>query len=401
MLGALAIAAGAFTLVPPNALGPTWLLVMLALVAFGWMLLRPPGVDRDNTIPAIAVVLASLGLFTIARISPDLAHKQEIWLAISLVLAVIAGPAFDRYRVLAPYKYIWILGTIALFVMLAIFGQEVNGAKLWIRFGTVQFEPVEVIKLLVVLFMASYLAETADVIARTRPWSLRANAKYLGPLFIGWGASMAILVFERDLGMAALLLCTFAAMLYVATRRVDLIVGCFAVFGIFAYWAATHYRYIHTRIDVWQHPFADPLGAGYQPLQALFSLGAGGLFGTGYRLGHPGFIPEVATDYSYAAWSEELGALGGIVVCIAFLVIVSRALTIAMRQPDLYTKLLATGLASTLGFQVLIIIGGVLRLFPLTGITLPFFSYGGSSLLTNFLLIALVWSISSERRAAA
>ena len=136
-------------------------------------------------------------------------------------------------------------------------------------------------------------------------------------------------------------------------------------------------------------------------MQALFSLGAGGFFGTGYRLGHPGFIPEVATDYSYAAWSEELGALGAIVVCIAFLVIVSRALTIAMRQPDLYTKLLATGLASTLGFQVLIIIGGVLRLFPLTGITLPFFSYGGSSLLTNFLLIALVWSISSERRSAA
>ncbi len=401
MLGALGIAAGAFTLVPPNALGPTWLLVLLALVAFGWMLLRPRGVDRDDTIPAIAVVLASLGLFTIARISVDLAHKQEIWLAVSLVLAVIAGPAFDRYRVLAPYKYIWILGTIALFVMLAIFGQEVNGAKLWIRFGSVQFEPVEVIKLLVVLFMASYLAETADVIARTRPWSLRANAKYLGPLFIGWGASMAILVFERDLGMAALLLCTFAAMLYVATRRIDLIVGCFAVFGVVAFWAATHYRYIHTRIDVWQHPFADPLGAGYQPLQALFSLGAGGLFGTGYRLGHPGFIPEVATDYSYAAWSEELGAIGAIVVCIAFLVIVSRTLTIAMRQPDLYTKLLATGLASTLGFQVLIIVGGVLRLFPLTGITLPFFSYGGSSLLTNFLLIALVWSISSERRSAA
>ena len=401
MLGALGIAAGAFTLVPPNALGPTWLLVLLALVAFGWMLLRPRGVDRDDTIPAIAVVLASLGLFTIARISVDLAHKQEIWLAVSLVLAVIAGPAFDRYRVLAPYKYIWILGTIALFVMLAIFGQEVNGAKLWIRFGSVQFEPVEVIKLLVVLFMASYLAETSDVIARTRPWSLRANAKYLGPLFIGWGASMAILVFERDLGMAALLLCTFAAMLYVATRRIDLIVGCFAVFGVVAFWAATHYRYIHTRIDVWQHPFADPLGAGYQPLQALFSLGAGGLFGTGYRLGHPGFIPEVATDYSYAAWSEELGAIGAIVVCIAFLVIVSRTLTIAMRQPDLYTKLLATGLASTLGFQVLIIVGGVLRLFPLTGITLPFFSYGGSSLLTNFLLIALVWSISSERRSAA
>ena len=208
---------------------------------------------------------------------------------------------------------------------------------------------------------------------------------------------MAILVFEHDLGMATLLLATFAAMLYVATRRIDLIVGGFAVFGLSAYLAATHYAYVRTRIDVWQHPFADPFGAGYQTVQSLFSLAAGGIFGLGYRLGRPDYIPSVATDYIYAAWSEEWGALGAIALCCAFLAIVVRALRVARRQPDLYAKLLATGLAASLGFQVVIIIGGVLRLFPLTGITLPFFSYGGSSLVTNYLLIALVWSISSER----
>jgi cell division protein FtsW len=319
-------------------------------------------------------------------------------LAFSLVLAVALGPAFNRFRVLAAYKYIWIIAAVVLFTVLALFGQEVNGARLWIRFGPVQFEPVEVIKLLVVLFMASYLAETADVIARTRPWSLRANAKYLGPLFIGWGASMAILVFEHDLGMATLLLATFAAMLYVATRRVDLIVGGLAVFGVWAYLAATRYSYVRTRIAVWEHPFADPYGAGYQTVQSLFSLASGGLFGSGYRLGQPDYIPSVATDYIYAAWSEEWGAVGAIVLCVAFLAIVRRALRIAQRQPDLYAKLLATGLAATLGFQVFIIIGGVLGVFPLTGITLPFFSYGGSSLVTNYLLVALVWAISSERR---
>ena len=401
MLLALAFAAACFRLAPRGSLGPTWLLIALAVVATVWVMLEPGDTDRDDTLPALAVVLSALGLLEVARVSPELAQRQAIWLGFSLVLAVALGPAFNRFRVLAAYKYIWILFAVTLFAALALFGQEVNGARLWIRLGIVQFEPVEVIKLLVVLFMASYLAETADIIARTRPWSLRANAKYLGPLFIGWGASMAILVFEHDLGMATLLLATFAAMLYVATRRIDLIVGGFAVFGVSAYLAAMRYSYVRTRIAVWQHPFADPFGAGYQTVQSLFSLASGGLFGTGYHLGRPDFIPGVATDYIYAAWSEEWGAIGAIVLCLTFLAIVRRALRVAERQPDLYAKLLATGLAVTLGFQVFIIIGGVLGVFPLTGITLPFISYGGSSLVTNYILIALVWAISSERRTVA
>jgi len=200
--------------------------------------------------------------------------------------------------------------------------------------------------------------------------------------------------------MATLLLATFAAMLYVATRRVDLIVGCTAIFGVAVWWAATHYHYVQARIAVWRHPFADPYGAGYQAAQSLYALAAGGVFGTGYGAGHPGYIPGVATDYVYAAFTEEWGALGAIVLCGAFLALILRMLTVAQRQPDLYAKLLATGLAVTLGFQVAIIVGGVLQLFPLTGITLPFVSYGGSSLVTNFLLIALVWAISGERRSA-
>ena len=277
--------------------------------------LRPANVSRDDTLLAIAVLLSSIGLAVVARLSPQLAQKQIVWLAFSLILAVAAGPAFDRFRVLAAYKYIWILGAIALFVALALFGEEVNGARLWIHFGPVRFEPVEVIKLLVVLFMASYLAETADVIARTRPWSLRSNAKYLGPLFVGWGISMMILTLEHDLGMAALLLATFVAMLYVATRRIDLVVGATAVFGLGAFWAATHYRYVETRIAVWKDPFHDPLGAGYQAVQSLFALANGGLFGTGFGLGRPDFIPEVPTDYVYAAFGEEWGAIGSSRCC--------------------------------------------------------------------------------------
>jgi cell division protein FtsW (lipid II flippase) len=199
--------------------------------------------------------------------------------------------------------------------------------------------------------------------------------------------------------MATLLLATFAAMLYVATRRIDLIVGCTAIFAGAAWWASKHYHYVQARIAVWHDPFADPYGAGYQAMQSLFSLGAGGLLGTGYGAGHPDLIPDVATDYVYAAFTEEWGALGAIVLCAVFLALIARMLTVAQRQPDLYAKLLATGLAATLGFQVIIIVGGVLRLFPLTGITLPFVSYGGSSLVTNFLLVGLVWAISGERRS--
>jgi cell division protein FtsW (lipid II flippase) len=397
---ALALTIGGFALrLPPaGSIGPPWALVALALGALAWVALAPVGERRDDVLPALAVLLAALGLTTIARLSSELAHRQEIWLGISLGLAILAGPLFANFRRFAAFKYIWVLGSVVLFALVAVFGQEVNGAKLWIRIGPIQYEPVEIIKLLIVLFMAAYLAETADVLAAAKPWSLRANAKYLGPLILGWGASMAILVFERDIGMASLLLATFASMLYVATRRVDLIAGGAAIFAVAVWWASRHYPYVVARFQAWRDPFADPLGHGYQALQALFSLAAGGLFGTGYGLGHPGFIPAVGTDYVFAAWSEEFGALGGAMLVALFFVLVVRALQTAQAQPDIYAKLLATGLAATLGFQTFIIVGGVLALFPLTGITLPFVSYGGSSLVANFLLVALVWAISSERR---
>jgi len=401
LLAAFAIAAILLSMAPAHNLGSTWGLLLLAALALAWVILQPPGTLRDDFLPAGAILISAAGLTMIARLSSELARKQELWLFISLVLVVALGPAFVRFRRLAAFKYLWVIGSIVLFALLAVFGQEVNGARLWIRIGSVQYEPIELIKLFIVFFLAAYLAETADVIANARPWSIRANLKYLGPLFIGWGASMAILVLQHDLGMAVLLLATFIAVLYVATRRIDLIVGSLATFAIVAAWAARHFAYVQTRIAVWQNPFGDPLGAGFQSSQGYYSLAAGGLIGTGYRLGHPGFIPNVATDYIYAAWSEEFGVAGAIVLLLLYLAIVWRALAIARAQPDLYTRLLAVGLAAILGFQVIIIVGGVIGLFPLTGITLPFMSYGGSSLVANFLLIALVWAISTRNISTA
>lgn len=381
---------------PPGSIGPPWLLATLAVLALAWVTLQPTVTLRDDLLPALAVLLAGLGLLFVARLAPDLAQKQQWWLLVSLVLVIAFGPAFTRFRRFASYKYLWVVGSLVLFILLLLFGQEVNGARLWIKLGPVQYEPIELIKLFIVFFLAAYLGETADVIARARPWSVRANLRYLGPLFIGWGASMAILVLQRDLGMATLLLATFAALLYVATRRVDIVIGGIAVFALAALWAMHHYPYVETRIAVWRNPFSDPLGAGYQSSQAYYALAAGGLFGTGLGLGHPNFIPDVATDYVFAAFSEEFGLIGAAVVIALFAVLVRRMFATATDQPDLYAKLLGTGMAATLGFQVFIIIGGVIGLFPLTGITLPFISYGGSSLVANFLLVALMWSMSSR-----
>jgi len=393
---ALAVAALALSFAPPKTVGPTWLLVALGALALVWVLAAPLSMQRDDALPAFAIVLSALGLLLVARLSPQLAHKQQYWLLISLGLAIAFGPAFTLFRRMAAYKYVWVLLSFVLFVLLLIFGQEVNGARLWIKLGPVQYEPVELIKLFIVFFLAAYLAETADVIARARPWSLRANLKYLGPLFLGWGASMAILILQRDIGMAGLLLATFALLLYAATRRWDLLVGSFVVFAGVAIWVAHHYAYVGTRIAVWRNPFADPLGAGYQASQGYYSLAAGGILGTGYRLGHPAFIPDAATDYIYAAFSEEFGLLGAVIVLALFLVLVRRIISVAEGQPDLYTRLLAAGLGATLGFQVFIIVGGVIGLLPLTGITLPFISYGGSSLVANFLLVSLAWAMSAR-----
>src|SRR5580704_12751554 len=401
MAVALAVAALILSLAPRQAIGSPWMLALLAALAMAWVLWQPATTVRDDVLPALAVVLAALGLAIVARLSPELAQRQQLWLLISLALAIAAAPAFSVFRRFAAYKYLWVVASLVLFALLLFFGQEVNGARLWIRFGPIQYEPIKLIKLFIVLFMAAYLAEMADVIGNARPWSLRANVKYLGPLFIGWGASMAILVLQRDLGMATLLLATFATLLYVATRRLDIVLFGAALFALAAFWAVHHYPYVHARIAVWRNPFLDPLGAGYQSSQAYYSLAAGGLLGSGYRLGHPEFIPDVATDYVYAAFAEEFGVIGALVVLAIFLDLVRRIFVTGLEQPDLYTKLLATGLGATLGFQVIIIVGGVIGLLPLTGITLPFMSYGGSSLVANFLLVALVWAMSSRPRKPA
>ncbi|MDE2571528.1 MAG: FtsW/RodA/SpoVE family cell cycle protein [bacterium] len=389
---ALGVDAFALSILPANALSRP-LLVLSAALALAWVAIQPRGDDRDDLLPALAVLIAGVGLMLVTRLSADLGRRQEIGMLVSLALVVVLRPVLESYRRWSQVKYLWVLLSIALFAVVAIAGTEVNGAKLWLRFAGVSFQPVELIKLFLVFFLAAYLAERGEVIAQAAPWRLRASLRYLGPLFLGWGTAMAILVLQHDVGMAVLFLGVFVIMLYAGTRRLDLVLGSLAVFAAAALIAARHFAYLRVRIDVWLHPFADPLGSGYQALMALFSLAAGGLFGTGLRLGHPA-IPDVATDYIYAAWSEEAGLLGACILLALYAVLIWRAFGVARRRPDLYSKLLVLGLASLLGLQIFVIVGGVVGLLPLTGITLPFISYGGSSLVANFLLVDIVWIAS-------
>ena len=309
------------------------------------------------SLPALAVVLAALGLAMVARLSPALAQRQQLWIFVSLLLAIACAPPVHALSALCRIQVS--LGRCLARTLRACCCSSVRKSTArgsGFELGPIQYEPIELIKLFIVLFLAAYLAETADVIANARWWSLRANVKYLGPLFIGWGASMAILVVQRDLGMATLLLATFAALLFVATRRLDIVLFGALLFALGAFWAVHHYPYVQTRIAVWLNPFSDPLGAGYQSSQAYYSLAAGGLVGSGYRLGHPEFIPDVATDYVYAAVAEEFGLIGALIVLAIFVDVVRRIFATGLAQPDLYSKLLAAGLAATLGFQVIIIV---------------------------------------------
>ncbi|HXW77240.1 MAG TPA: FtsW/RodA/SpoVE family cell cycle protein [Candidatus Eremiobacteraceae bacterium] len=385
LLGLLLPASGAF---------PSWELI---LAGFGFFAIRlvTPGADRlDDTLWPVVAGICSLGLLEVARIDAGLGRHQITWILVGLGIVVAGQWTFARYRSIARLKYFWVVASLALFILLRLFGQEVNGARLWFSFGSFEVQPVEFIKLFMVFFMAAYLAENGAAIGALAPMDLPANARLLGPLVLGWGVSIVTLVLQRDVGMAVLFLGTFLVMLYVSSRRLDLVAVSAAVFALGAWFVAAHFPYVQARIAVWHDPWSDPSGRGYQAEQALFALANGGLFGAGYHLGHPGFIPDAATDYVYAAWAEEFGVAGTLALLGLYLALVVRGMRIAFYADDRFTALLATGFAATLGIQVFVIVGGVLGLLPLTGITLPFFSYGGSSMVANLLMIDLLWLFS-------
>jgi cell division protein FtsW (lipid II flippase)/cell division protein FtsI/penicillin-binding protein 2 len=371
---------------------------LLLAFAFAHLAARRFAPGADPALLPLAALLCGVGLAVITRLDAAkagsaLASAQVLWLlagVAALVATLALVPSLER---LARFKYSIMLLGLVMMLLPAVIGREINGARLWLRIGPYSFQPAEVAKILIVLFLAAYLAENREVISVSTRRLLGVwlpPARQLAPLLAMWAISLVVLVAEKDLGSSLLFFGIFLVMVYVATGRPAYVLAGVALFALGAVGAYLAFAHVRARIGIWLDPFADPAGAGYQLVQSLFSLAAGGVTGTGIGRGMPDRIPFVATDFIFSAIGEELGLLGGAAIAAAYLVFCLRGLATAVRARSDMASLTAAGLVASFGLQAFVIIGGVSRLIPLTGITLPFVSYGGSSVLSNFVLLGLL-----------
>ncbi len=369
--------------------------------------------NADPYLFPLMALLTAIGLVMVYRIDESLARDQANWFVMGLVLFALTIQFLRDYEVLERYRYI--IATVGLLLLLAPrlpgIGQQVNGAYLGVKIGPLAFQPAEFSKIAIVIFLASYLRENREVLivgARRILGVTLPPLKHFGPMLVVWGASMFMLVFIRDLGSSLMFFAAFLALLYVATGRFSFVVIGMAMFVVGAWFFATTVPHVHDRVEIWLHPYNDPQNTGYQILQSIFAQADGGLFGKGFGQGLitvPGttntLLPAAQTDTIYSLIVNELGLFGACGVILVYLVIAARGFKIALIARDGFSKLLATGLTAVFSIQAFVIIGGVTRVIPLTGVTLPFVSYGGSSIVANFVLLALLLLISDRARREA
>ncbi len=360
----------------------------------------------DVLLLPLVTFLTGIGLVTIYRLTynvdgvENLATTQAVWILIGSGAMLFIVLFFRNYHSIFEYKYLLALGGLALIALtFTPLGYEVNGARLWVAIGPVNFQPSEFARIALVVFFAGYLADKRTVMAATSRSFLGVqlpSLKYFGPVAVVWALSLGILVFEKDLGSSLLFFAVPLLMLYVATSRIAYIILGSLLFAGGSYLAYLLIGRVQIRVQNWLDPWQDPNGAGYQIVQSLFNISNGGILGTGLGEGFSQTIPEVQTDFIFATVASELGLLGATVVLLAFLIFVYRGIKISMLASDDASKLLAYGLTSMFALQTLIIVGGVTKAIPLTGITLPFISYGGSSVVGSFILTALLLVVSEK-----
>ena len=382
----------------PGNLGP-FLAWMLGLFFFAHLAVRRLAPAADPVLMPMALLLNGIGYVMIARLGgdvaggSDLAGLQSVWTAVGIGGFVATLLLIPRVRTLAQYQYLLGLGGIGLLALpLLPVGVEINGARIWVSVGPVNFQPGEFAKIALAIFFAAYLVDTGELIKN------RLEIRDLAPIAAAWAASVGVMVLERDLGSSMLVFALFVVLMWVATERtmfLGLGAALFAAGGFVAYRLFAH---VERRIDGWLDPWADPQDSGFQIIQATFSMAEGGLTGTGLGRGDPDRVPFAETDFIFAAIGEELGLAGTTAILMAFLILIGSGLRIALRATRPFEKLLAVGLTTLLGIQAFIIMGGVVRLIPLTGITLPFVSYGGSALVSNYVVLALLMRMSHEQR---
>ena len=427
--------------------------VFLGLCVFAHLFIRARLPDADPYLFPLAALLASFGLVMIYRIDPELAREQAQWFVLGLILFCATIVFLRDVHVLERYRYTIAAASIALLVMprLPGIGAQVNGAFLAVKLGPIQFQPAEFAKLGIIVFLASYLRETRDVLVRSRLSASpgrtaavfgaaavaalllillvdpapagtvllvgfaaalaaviveRPSLKHFGPLLVIWGAAMLMLVFIRDLGSSLMFFGGFLALLYVATARLSLVGLGAGMFVGGAAFFATKVSHVRERIDVWNDPFAPKVveDEGYQIAQSLFAQADGGLFGQGFGqsilegLGGEKILPAAHTDLIYAVLTSEVGLFGATALVLVYLLLAARGFKTALLATDEFSKLLAAGLTAVLALQVFVIVGGVTKVIPLTGVTLPFVSYGGSSIVANLVLLALLLVVSDGAR---
>jgi cell division protein FtsW (lipid II flippase) len=357
----------------------------------------------------LVAVLACFGLVVVYRIDDKLARDQAQWFVMGLLLFVATIVVLRDFRTLERYRYTIAFAGLALLLLPRVpgIGQQVNGAYLGVGVGPISFQPAEFGKIAIVIFLAAYLRDTRQVLVQGSRRFLGITIpplKHFGPLLVVWGAAMLMLVFIRDLGSSLMYFGAFLALVYIATNRFSFVLVGMLLFAAGAWFFATHIGHVHQRVEIWLNPFKDPAGAGYQIANGLFAQADGGLFGTGLgasMLNLPGgaaLIPAPQTDMIYAVIVNELGLVGACGLIGVYLMFAERGFKTAMLATDSFSKLLASGLTAVMALQVFVIVGGVTRVIPLTGVTLPFVSYGGSSILANFVLLALLLLISDRAR---
>jgi cell division protein FtsW (lipid II flippase) len=379
----------------------SFLVLVFALLLVAHMSLRWLAPHADPVLLPLAALLNGMGYVFITGLDSAEASAQATWTAIAVVCFIATLALFPRAPNLERYRYTIALGGIVLLILPLVphIGQDINGARLWVRVGPLNFQPEEFAKVALAIFFASVLAERADLLAtgtrRIGRW-LVLEPRYLAPLLGAWAVSLLILLAENDLGSSFLFFTLFVSLLWVATGRwayLALGAGLFTVGTVFALDVIHHAQ---TRVQAWLDPWAHFTTSGYQIIEGWFALAAGGMWGLGPGQGNPQIIPEASTDFIFASIGEEVGLVGLTALLIAYLLMMGSGLRVAIRSQRSFSKLLATGLSLLLGVQVFVVVGGITRMIPITGITLPFVSYGGSSLVSNYILLAILLRISND-----
>jgi peptidoglycan glycosyltransferase len=412
VLGTLVIVA-AYTLASlaensgiPSNIGP-FLAVILGVQLVGHVALRRFAPNADGMLLPLAGLLNGLGYVFIVRLDEaarepaGLAGLQATWAIMGMGAFVGTLAVLKESRSLERYRYTaGLIGILLLMLPLVpVLGQTFNGSRIWVSIGPVNFQPGEFAKLTLAVFFAGYLGDKKELLAIHRnvgPLSL-PDPKHLGPVLVAWGASLVVMISEKDLGSSLLFFTLFIVLVWVATERASYLAVGTLLFAMGAFFSISQFSHVQKRVDVWLDPWDEAhVDSGFQLRQSLFSMADGGVLGTGLNLGQPRKVPLVETDFIFSAITEEMGLMGATAILIAFLLLIGAGLRVALRASNEFDRLLAVGLTTLLGFQAFIIIGGVVRLLPLTGVTLPFVSYGGSSLLANYVLLAMLLRISDN-----